>query len=110
MGFRELFLESIMRKVVVKPTSKQMDESVLAAFSRQKIDDTIQFYLHLKNLGFTFDDLIAHVQKIKDQEALSRKKSALQGLKYVTTREERKRMKGVTRKGRKRREQHDNSK
>jgi hypothetical protein len=61
----------------------------LQAFSRKDIETALQLYHHLKNMGNTFDDLNAFVEKERRQEQTARVQSAVRSSIYLTREERR---------------------
>jgi len=102
MSFRELFLRRLTEKV---PVSKEVDPAKLQPFSRKDIETGIQLYIHLKALGYTFEDLRNWVEKQRDQERRGRSQSAIREAIHQT-RAQKKLLRGGPTKGRIRRAKH----
>lgn len=103
MGFREIFLKRIAEKTAMsKPVYKEVDPDKLQAFRSRDIETSIQLYLHLKNLGLSFDDLIEYVEKQREV-ARGTPRSMLKET-LTQTRAERKRLAGLTPEGQRRRQ------
>ena len=92
MSFRQLFLERIYKKSQRPVSSAPVAADKLQAFSKKELGTAIQLYQHLKNMGNTFEDLIAFVDSQKRVEQTAHAKSALRSTIFLT-REQRKHMK-----------------
>ena len=91
MGFREIFLEQLARRRP-KVTSKPINTDKLQAFSRKDLETALQLYLHLKNMGNTFDDLQAFIDNQRRQQQTAQVRSAVQSTIFLT-REQRRHLK-----------------
>lgn len=100
MGFRELLLKRIAEGKP-QPVVRDIDPSKLQAFKPKDIETAIQLYSHLRNLGYSFDDLIKFVERQREV-ARGTPRSMLKET-LTQTREERKRLAGTTREGQRRR-------
>lgn len=102
MGFREIFLDNLKKRVIT-PQIRELNPTKLQAFSRKELETAVQLYIHLKNMGNTFDDLIKLLDTQRETELRQRARTAVQKS-IGQTRDERKRLKaGGSIKGRQRR-------
>lgn len=91
MGFRQIFLEQLARRHQ-RPTVREILPEKLQAFTKKDLETAVQLYVHLKNMGNTFDDLIVFIENERRNAQTARVKSAVQSTIFLT-REQRKHMK-----------------